>query len=180
MKRTPIIALAVALMVAGPALATDTTRWLNVHVKEQHAGTNVEVHLPLSLVLSVLRSVDVGHFHSGKVDLEIHDADIDWPQLLGAIKDAPDGDFVKVDAEDANVLVSKRGGTLTIDVTEIGEAGDHAIVKVTVPDTIIDALSIDEENRIDLAVLLQSFDSLPDGDLVTVDAEDATVRVWIE
>ena len=76
----------VALMLAGPALATDTTRWLNVHVTETHAGTNVEVHLPLSLVLSVLRSVDVEHFHSGKVDLEIHDADIDWPQLLSAIK----------------------------------------------------------------------------------------------
>jgi hypothetical protein len=180
MKRTPIIVLALALLMAGPALATDTTRWLNVHVTEQHAGTNVEVHLPLSLVLSVLRSVDVEHFHAGKVDLEIHDADIDWPQLLAAIKDAPDGDFVKVDAEDAKVLVSKNGGTLTIDVTETCPEGDNAVVKVTLPDTIIDALSIDEENRIDLAVLLQSFDSLPDGDLVTVDADDAKVRVWIE
>ena len=180
MKRTPIILLAVALMVAGTALATDSTRWLNVHVTEQHAGTNVEVHLPLSLVLSVLKSVDVDHFHAGKVDLEIDDADIDWPQLLAAIKDAPDGDFVKVDADDANVLVSKRGGTLTINVTEIGEEGENAVVKVTLPDTIIDALSIDEENRIDLAVLLQSFEQLPDGDLVTVDADDATVRVWIE
>ena len=180
MKRTPIIILAVALLAATPSLATDTTRWLNVNVTEPHGGTNVEVHLPLSLVLAVLQSVDVEHFHSGKVDLEIHDADIDWPQLLSAIKEAPDGDFVKVDADDANVRVSKNGGTLTIDVTETGEEGDHAMVKVTVPDTIIDALSIDEENRIDLAVLLQSFDSLPDGDLVTVDADDAKVRVWIE
>jgi len=180
MKRTPIVVLALALMLAGPAVASDATRWLNVHVTALDDGTNVEVHLPLALVLTVLQSVDVEHFHSGKVDLEIHDADIDWPQLLGALKDAPDGDFVKVDAEDANVLVSKHGGTLTIDVTETGEEGDHAVVKVTVPDTIIDALSIDEENRIDLAVLLQSFDALPDGDLVTVDADEAKVRVWIE
>jgi hypothetical protein len=180
MKRTPIIVLAVALLAAAPAFSTDTTRWLNVHVTEQHAGTNVEVHLPLNLVLSVLKSVDVEHVHAGKVDLEIHDADIDWPQLLAAIKDAPDGDFVKVDADDANVLVSKRGGTLTIDVSEFGDEGEKAVVKVTLPDTIIDALSIDEENRIDLAVLLQSFEQLPDGDLVTVDADDATVRVWIE
>jgi hypothetical protein len=180
MKRTLIIVLALALMAAVPAFATDTTRWLNVHVTALDDGTNVEVHLPLSLVLTVLRSVDVEHFHSGKVDLEIDDADIDWPQLLSALKDAPDGDFVKVDADDANVLVSKRGGTLTIDVTETGDEGEHAVVKVTLPDTIIDALSIDEENRIDLAVLLQSFDSLPDGDLVTVDADDAKVRVWIE
>ncbi len=180
MKRMLMIVLAVALMVAGPAIATDTTRWLNVHVTALDDGTNVEVHLPLNLVLTVLHSVDVEHFHSGKVDLELHDADIDWPQLLDALKDAPDGDFVKVDAEDANVLVSKRGGTLTIDVTETDEEGDHAVVKVTLPDTIIDALSIDEDNRIDLAALLQSFDSLPDGDLVTVDADDAKVRVWIE
>jgi len=30
--------------------------------------------------------------------LDIEDAEIDWPQLLGAVKDAPDGEFVKVDA----------------------------------------------------------------------------------
>jgi len=178
MRRNAIILLALAVLVAGPALADNGTRWLNVHVTELEEGTNVEVHLPLSLVLSVIRSVDVENFHGGKVDLEIDDVDIDWPEILRAIKDAPDGEFVKVDAPDAQVQVSKSAGTLHIEVTEAEE--HNAVVNVTLPVQVIDALSIDEHNQIDVAALLSSFESLPNGDLVTVNADEATVRVWIE
>jgi hypothetical protein len=178
MRKTATVLFTIALVLAGPAFAADSTRWLNVHVTEAEEGTNVQVHLPISLVLSVIGAVDVEKFHGGKVDLDIHDADIDWPQIFQAIKDAPDGEFVKVDATDADVLVSKTQGTITIDVNQHEE--EQAVVKVTMPATIIDALSLDENNRIDVAALLRSFDTLPSGDLVTVDSPDANVRVWIE
>jgi len=178
MKRTLILMTAVALLAAAPLLAADETRWLNVHVTEKGAGANVEVHLPLQLVVAVLNSVDVENFHGGKVHLDIDDVDIDWPQLLAAVKDSPDGEFVKVDAPDANVRVSKSGGMLYVNVVESSD--EHATVNVTVPMSMIDALHIDEDNRIDMAALLSSIDQLPNGDLVTVDADDATVRVWVE
>jgi hypothetical protein len=180
MKRTAIVLFALVLMVGTAALAADETRWLNVHVTEHSEGTNVEVHLPLNLVLSVLQAVDVDNFHAGKVDLELGDAEIDWPEILSAIKDAPDGEFVKVDAQDANVLVSKKAGTIHVNVTEAGQETEHAVVNVTVPASIIDALTVDENNQMDVVALLQSFGELPDGDLVTVDSDEANVRVWIE
>ena len=74
--------------------------------------------------------------------------------------------------------MAKQGGTLLIDVNEI--EGDSAKVKVTVPVEFMDALSINEESQIDVAALLESFDRLPNGDLVTVESDDANVRVWIE
>ncbi len=178
MKRTMTAALAAILMLALPMAAADETRWLNVHVTEAEEGANVEVHLPLQLVLAVINSVDVDNFHAGKVDLEISDADIDWPQLLAAVKEAPDGEFVKVDTEDAQVRVSKTGGTLYVHVVENGE--DNAVVNVSLPMAIIDGLDIDENNQIDVAALLSTFDQLPDGDLVTVTSDEATVRVWVE
>ena len=46
--------------------------------------------------------------------------------------------------------------------------------------SMIDALKFDEANQIDMAALLTSLDQLPDGDIVTVEADDATVRVWVE
>jgi len=159
-------------------LATDQTRWLNVHVTEKGDGTNVQVHLPLQLVVAVLNSIDVENFHGGKVHLDIDDADIDWPQLMAAVKESPDGEFVKVDSPDAQVQVSKRDGMLYVNVIETAE--EHATVNVTLPMAMIDALQIDEENRIDMAALLTSLDQLPNGDLVTVEADDASVRVWVE
>jgi hypothetical protein len=177
-RKTTAIA-AVFIMVAGFALASEETRWVNVHVTEHHEGTNVEVHLPLNLVLSVLKSVDVENFHRGHVDLDIdHHADIDWSEVLAAVKDAPDGQFVTVDSPDAKVNVRKESGTLYIDVDEID--GDNAKVKVSVPMELMDALYISEDSQIDVAAMLESFERLPLGDLVTVESDDANVRVWIE
>jgi len=174
-----ITALAAAfILIAGFALASEETRWVNVNVTEPGDGTNVEVHLPLNLVLSVLKSVDVDNFHKGHIDLDIDDADVDWAEIFAAVKDAPDGQFVTVNSPDANVSVSKQGGTLLIDVNEMD--GDNAKVKVTVPVEFMDALSISEDSQIDVAALLESFDRLPNGDLVTVESDDANVRVWIE
>jgi hypothetical protein len=179
MRKTLTILVLATLMVSAPLIAADSTRWLNVHVTELEDGTNVEVHLPLTMVLSLIKAVNVEQFHGGKVDLELDDAEIDWPEVLRAIKDAPDGEFVKVDAPDANVVVSKTAGTITIDVNAMDEEAP-ALVKVRLPATVIDSLAIDENNQMDVAALLSSFESLPNGDLVTVDAPDAKVRVWIE
>lgn len=178
MKRILTSLVAVALLAASPLLAADDTRWLNVHVTEKAEGANIEVHLPLQLVVGVLNSIDVENFHGGKVQLDIEDADIDWPQLLAAVKEAPDGEFVTVDSPDAKVKVSKRGGMFYVNVVETAE--ENATVNVTLPMTMIDALQFDDSNQIDMAALLGSLDQLPNGDLVTVDADDATVRVWVE
>lgn len=178
-RKTTVIA-ALMILVAGLAAAGDDTRWVNVHVAEHTEGANIEVHLPLNLVLSVLRSVDVDSFHHGHVDLDVGHGDmkVDWAGIFAAVKDAPDGEFVTVDAPDAKVNVRKQGGTLLIDVTEI--EGDNAKVKVTLPMQFMDALSVDENSRIDIAGLLASFDAFPNGDIVTVESSDADVRVWIE
>lgn len=178
MKRRLMVILAAALLAAAPLGAADPDRWLNVNVLDKSDGTKVEVHLPIQLVVAVLNSIDAENLHGGKVQLDIEDADIDWPQLLAAVKGAPDGEFVKVDAPDAKVQVSKRAGTLYVNVVETAE--DHATVNVTLPMSMIDALQFDDANQIDMAALLTGLDQLPDGDLVTVEADDATVRVWVE
>ena len=118
------------------------------------------------------------NFHRGHIDLDIDDADVDWAEIFAAVKDAPDGQFVTVKSTDAIVSVRKQGGTLLIDVDEMD--GDNAKVKVTVPVEFMDALSINDSSQIDVAALLESFDRLPNGDLVTVESNDANVRVWIE
>jgi hypothetical protein len=178
MKRRLMVIAAAALLAAAPLGAADPDRWLNVNVLDKSDGTKVEVHLPIQLVVAVLSSVDADNFHGGKVQLDIEDVDIDWPQLLAAVKGAPDGEFVKVDAPDAKVQVSKRAGTLYVNVVETAE--DHATVNVTLPMSMIDALKFDDANQIDVAALLTGLDQLPNGDLVTVEADDATVRVWVE
>jgi hypothetical protein len=176
---TLILAATLLTLAIAPAAAADQPmRWLNVHVQEADEGANVKVHLPMTTVLAVMRAIDVDGFEAGRVKLDVDDADIDWPVLLAAVKDAPDGEFVTATTDDATVNIRKDGGTLRIDVTQTGD--DHAEVRVILPSTLIDAFTVDADNTFDIAALVEGLADLPDGDLVQVDADDATVRIWIE
>jgi len=180
MKRKVLARVALAAVLAAPtAFAGDETRWINVHVTENSTNTNVEVHLPLNLVLTVLRNVDVENFHGGHVDLNLdEDMDINFPEIMKAVKDAPDGEFVTVTSDEADVNVHKKDGTLFITVNQKDD--EMAKVEVTVPLELMDALSFGEENTLNVAALLESLDELPDGELVKVTSNEANVRVWIE
>ncbi len=179
MKRTLIALVAIIALAAAPAaFAQDTTRWMNVTVTENSSNTNVEVHLPMNLVLTVLQNVDVENFHGGNVDLELDDMQVNWPEIMQAVKEAPDGKFVTVTSDEADVNVHKKAGTLYIDVEE--KQDEMAKVQVTMPLELMDALSFGEENTINVAALFASLDKLPNGELVRVTSNDANVRVWIE
>lgn len=180
MKKTLIALVAILALVAAPAaFAQEQTRWVNVHVTENSSNTNVEVHLPLNLVLTVLRNVDVENFHKGHVDLELDgDMGIDFAEIMAAVKDAPDGKFVTVTSDEADVNVHKKGGMLYVTVDQKDD--EMAKVQVTMPMEMMDALSFGEENTLDVAALLGSFDKLPNGELVKVTSNEANVRIWIE
>jgi hypothetical protein len=180
MRRTTLGVLAVALILVGGVASSEdaaANRWVNVNVNEPATGTKVEVHLPLNLVLSVLDGVKVDHFDAGKVKLDV-DADVDLAKILAAVAQAPDGKFVKVEDHEANVEVTKQAGMLLIHV--VSNEGDHEVVDVKLPAQILNAISIDSENQVDVKALLASLAELPNGDLVTVASADANVRVWIE
>ena len=175
MKRIVLLSLVLAFATTGAAVA-DETRWINVKVDE--ADTNVELHLPLSLILSIVEGIEVDGFEAGKVDLEIDDMDIDWVKILAAVKDAPGGDFVDVKADDGNVEISKKNGFVHIMATETG--GGNSVANVTMPVSILSAFSVDDQNRIDIAAMLTGLAELPVGDLVRVTSDDANVRIWVE
>jgi len=178
-RKVSTLVAVLALLAAPIALADEETRWVNVHVTENSSGTNVEVHLPLNLVLTVLRNVDVENFHGGHVDLELdEDFDIDFPEILKAVKEAPDGKFVTVTSDEADVNVRKEGGTLYVSVNQ--KEDEMAQVEVTMPMEMMDALTFGEKNTVDVVALLESFDNLPNGTLVKVTSNEANVRVWIE
>lgn len=172
--------LIIATLIAAVACTVGATdgRWLNVHVTEAEDNTTVKVHLPLSLVLTVIEGINVEGFEAGKVELHMGDIDVDWVTMLAALKDAPVGEYVTVESDEADVVVRKQDDMILIDVDQ--KEDENAKVMVRVPMSLIDSLTLDEENRIDIAALLRGFDSLPEGDLVTVDSNEANVRVWVE
>lgn len=182
MLRKSIVFAAVSLLLTSAVcLAGDTeqpTRWLNVKVDATEDHAKVSVRVPMSLVTTVLDAVKTDEIQGGKIKIDTEDVEIDWPKLLQAVKDAPDGQFVTVQSDDADVKVEKMAGMLRIDVQ--AKTGDKEKVKVLVPAALLDAISIDDQDRLDIKNLLTQLDSSVTGDLVRVEAPDAAVRVWID
>ncbi len=179
-KLTTLAATAI-LLAAGVTLAADTeepTRWLNVKVNATEDHADVSVRVPMSLVMTVLDAVKTDEFQGGKIRIDTHNAEIDWPKLLEAVKNAPDGKFVTITSDDADVQVEKLGGMLRIDIQE--KTGDKEKIKVMVPAALLNAISIDDQDRLDIKNLLAHLDSSMEGDLVRVEAPDASVRIWID
>lgn len=178
-----LVALVIVSFFSCPALlgaaeAPDAQPWLNVSVQASEDHANVQVHLPLNMILLVMESVKVEGFNAGKIKLEGADAEIDWSSLLKAVKEGPIGKYVTVSSDDADVDVSKTEKNLLINVHQ--KTDEKAEVMVRLPIQLMDTLNIDEHNQIDLAGLLRGLKSLPDGDLVTVNSDEAKVRVWVE
>ncbi len=97
---------------------------------------------------------------------------------MAAVKDAPDGKFVTVTSDEADVNVHKKAGMLYVTVNQ--KEDEMAMVEVTMPMAMMDALTFGEKNTLDVTALLGSFDELPNGELVKVTSTEANVRVWIE
>ena len=172
------LVLATLLMAVCLVAGASDGKWINVHVTEAESNTNVKVHLPLNLVLSVIGAVDVEGFEGGKVHLHTEDIDIEWLEVINSVKDAADGEYLVVESDEADVNVTKRADTLLVTINQ--KTDEMAQVEIVLPSQIINAIYVDDEDRIDIAALLKGFDDLPVGDLVRVTSADANVRVWVE
>ena len=176
MKRT-IVTLCVLALVTGAAAAQD--RWL--HVRVQDSGPDdesININMPLSAVEGMLSGSEIGKLHHGRIHLGDHaDLDgIDLRDVLKALQDAPDSEFVTIRSRSDSVRVAKEDGYLLVNVDE--KNGDR--VRVRVPMEVVDVLLEAEETEIDVSRVLEALAVLDGTDLISVDSDDTRIRIWID
>lgn len=177
------LALAAALLLPAPALAADA--WL--HVRVETAGDDpetVSINVPLDLAARVLGAVSDEHLRDGKVvfDLEDH-GDVDLAAMWKAVREAPDAEFVTVKSRSENVRVAKDKGFLLVLAEERpDEQGRRSTVRVKVPLAVADALfgGPGARGQLDLVAALRELQRTGQGELMTVEDGDETVRIWID
>jgi hypothetical protein len=180
--RIVLITLALAV-IAGPAMADS---WLHVRVEDRGPdGEQVEVNIPLTVVEAVLPSITIDDLHKGHFDLDdldLGDADLDGLDLraiLTELRDSPDMNFVTVRSDDESVRVAKEGDYLIVRVEE-RSANDTENVRVTIPLKVVEALIQNDDNDLDLIAGLRALSEFEGEDLVRVESDDETIRVWID
>jgi len=112
-------------LVGGAALSSEGFIYVNVQEK-QPGGSHVNVLVPAALVPATLHFVPRHHFADSSHDLRTALPIID--AAIPALGDCPDGVLVEVVEPREHVLVTKRAGSIVVDVNDPDET-----VHVSVP-----------------------------------------------
>lgn len=177
MKRKWITLAMLAFVATGTALAGADGHWLHVRVEESGGhGEKVNVNIPLSLVMAIIPAIETDEFRGGRINLDAgHIEDIDLHAVLKAFRDSPDAEYVTIDGRDESVRVSKDRGFLLVNVDD-----DSDRVRVRLPLDVVDALLSGRDDELDLIAALDALADHGGGDIVTVESDDESIRVWID
>ncbi|MBZ0266928.1 hypothetical protein K8I85_02130 [bacterium] len=174
----PTITAMLLFLLPAVAPAIDDDQWLHISVNGDEE--TVRINLPLVTVAAVLPLIDTDEMHRGHVridDLDLEHADV--KAILNEIRKAKDGEYVTIEEDDETVRIRKQGEFIHIDVREIGRHGEET-VQVKVPVKVLDALTAGEEDRLDLLAAIEVLADYEGQDLVTVNDDGETVRIWID
>lgn len=184
-----VLAIAGAILAGrAPRLAaappgSSTGRWLHVKV-DGKSGSDpemVRVNIPLELAEKVLPAINAENMRHGRVILEGRADDVDLPALLEAVRSTADGEFITVRDRHNHVRVAKAGGYLVVKVQE--NEGKHEKgqeVEIKVPFSVAQALFSAGRHELDLAAAVRALQSSGDTELVNVEDQDQTVRIWVD
>ncbi len=168
-----------AAQAARPSGTGASGAWLHVRVQEAKRQSSVAVNLPLSVVEVALQAAPEHVASHGRVHLghEGHDVSVaDLRRMWRELKDAGDTDFATVEEDDQTVRVARAGNLVLVHVNKPGHA---EAVRVEVPVDVVDALLSGEGDELDVRAALAQLQKRR-GDIVKVDDEGSTVRIWID
>ncbi len=172
--------LALIFVATAAAWAAPGERYLHVRVDNARDGQKVRVNIPLSLAAQVIPAIDNGKLRDGKVRIGNFQANgVNVTQILAALKNAPDGEFVTVEQPGQNVRVAKKNGVLIVHV--VNTKGEKENVDVTVPWAVAEALtSSANSHELNVEAAIQALENAGDMTLVTVTGDRQSVRIWID
>jgi len=180
MIRSICLALLSLVLVSAVALGGAGTKWLHVKVDEKaDEGEIVRINLPMDLIEEIIPLIEEDGFNKGKVTFDGHELrEVDVRGILAAVKDAEDGEYVTVEGPDENVRVAKKGNRLFVKVTE--ESDEPEYVNVEIRMEVVEALLSGDDDELDILAAVRALGRYGDQELVSVDASDATVRIWVD
>ncbi len=183
MNRKTLFASAMALILAAsmalPAVAA-TDLWFHVTVDQKGGdNANVSINLPISIVEAMMPLIPEEAMRDGRIVIE--DSEFDATKLRdlwNAIQDSPDATYVTVQNEGETIRVFKDGNFLRARTSN--NTADATQISAQIPLSVIDALLSGDGNELDVRAALQALVDFGEGELVTVNDQEANVRVWID
>jgi hypothetical protein len=178
-----LVLAGLAGLAAGPAAAADL--WIHVKV---HGGKNVEevaINVPVSMARNLAGMVPEGaRQHSGRVRVKDHDYNLaELRRAWRELEHGPDATYLTVNDPDSKVRIGKRGDYLELRATDKagrGENGKGENVEARIPLQVVAALLSGSGDELNVDAALDELTRFGEGELLTVNSDEQTVRIWID
>lgn len=179
-KTTAMTALLAFALTAARVSAADL--WLHIKIHDAGEDSHVNVNLPLSLVQRTAALIPSNARSSGRIRVNDSDVDIaELRQIWNEVRNSPDATYVTVEERDSRVRVAKRGEYLHIvGVDRHGRRGGGENVEVKIPVEVVSALLSGRGDEMNVSAAIQALARRGEGELVTVNGDDETVRIWVD
>jgi hypothetical protein len=172
------VMLIVAGLAAGPAAAADL--WIHVKV---HGSKNVEevaINVPVSMARNLAGMVPEGtRQHSGRVRVKDHDYNLaELRRAWRELEHGPDATYLTVNDPDSKVRIGKRGDYLELRATDKAGKGENVEARIPLP--VVAALLSGSGDELNVDAALDELARFGEGELLTVNSDEQTVRIWID
>jgi uncharacterized Ntn-hydrolase superfamily protein len=172
--------LALSLGIAGAAHAATAAGdlWLHIRVHDSR-DAKVSINLPVSVVESLAGALPANTKSGASLRFDDEEVSVaELRRIWRELQRTPDATFLTVDEADSKVRVAKQRGYLVIDARERRPGAED--VQVRIPGTVVDALLSAPGEQLDMAAALRALARHGEGELVTVNGEGETVRIWVD
>ncbi len=175
--RSKAVILAAVFTLLGPLALAGGGKWLNVHVTERTDDTEVNIHVPMSLVSIALDAVETGRVHHGRLRVCMHDHDLDWQEIVRELKAVPPGQEFTRREDEADIRLRRIGEQVEILVMPREPGQERVELHISAP--LFDLLAREHSEALDFKELSRELAEAT-GELLTLASDDADVRIWVE
>ncbi|HYL04978.1 MAG TPA: hypothetical protein VE075_03000 [Thermoanaerobaculia bacterium] len=178
-----VMGIALLLMSAAAAEAK-TDLWLHIKVHDGSDDSRVSVNLPLSVVEAAAPLIPEQARTAESLRVDGRDLSVqDLRRIWREVQRMPDATYITVEETRGKVRVARSGGYLLIQEAdrerrEGGSRGKN--VEARIPAAVVDALLQGSGDRFDLAGAIAALARAGEGELVTVNGDHETVRMWVD
>ena len=179
-KKTAMTALLAFALTAARVSAADL--WLHIKIRDAKEDSRVSVNLPLSMIQRSAALIPSNARNSGRIRMNDTDVDIaELRRIWNEVRNHPDATYVTVDDRDSRVRVAKRGEYLHIVAQGRGRyRGGDENMEMKIPVEVVSALLSGRGDEMNVGAAIQALARRGEGELVTVNGDDETVRIWVD
>ena len=165
------------LLCGGVASAAKSKLWVHVYVEDSTKEETIKMNLPISVIESMMPLIQDKRMRDGNIKINEREFRVeDLRKAWHEIREEGDMEFVSIQGRDGNVRIFVEGQYLLVQP----DRKNKSKVDIRIPLKVVDAMLSGKGEELNLTAAVKALRDSGIKDIITVQDEDTSVRIWID